>query len=81
MAMRGFGVQVTVRGTDGGAGRVQPLVVVARDERDAERVAAAAVRDAADAQTLRALTADEVRNYELDLDRHGDAKSLPALNF
>ena len=81
MAMKGFGVQVTIRAADGRAGRVQPLVVVARDERDAERVAAAAVRDAADAQTLRALTADEVRNYDLDLDRHGDAKSLPALNF
>jgi hypothetical protein len=80
MSMKGFGVQVTIRDRNG-ASHVQPLVVVARDERDAERVAAAAVRDAADAQTLRALTEDEVRNYDLDLDRHGDAKSLPALNF
>ena len=80
MSMKGFGVQVTIR--DGnGTPHVQPLVVVARDEQDAERVAAAAVRDAADTQTLRALTADEVRDYGLDLARHGDAKSLPALNF
>ena len=80
MSMKGFGVRVTIRDRDG-APRVQPLVVVARDERDAERVAAAAAGGDVDAETLRALTADEVRNYELDLDRHGDAKSLPALNF
>jgi hypothetical protein len=80
MSMKGFGVRVTIRDRDG-APRVQPLVVVARDERDAERVAAAAAGGDVDAETLRALTEDEVRDYGLDLGRHGDAKSLPALNF
>ena len=78
---RGFGVQVTLQSPDGGEPVVQPLVVVARDERDAELVAAAKGGEHADAQTIRELTDDEVQNYGLNLDVHGDAKALPVLNL
>lgn len=78
---KGFGVQVTVDGV-AGIDAVRPFVVVARDERDAEVVAAgAAGGGTADAEIIRELTADEARNYGLDLDRHGDAKALPVLNL
>ncbi len=75
---RAFGVQVTLPGDDAGA---RPLVVVARDERDAELVAARAAGAGANASTLRALTADEARQYGLDLARHGDARALPSLDL
>lgn len=76
---RGYGVQVIPR--DGqGAASVQPFVIVAADERDAELLAAAA-RDGAEVQVIRALTDDEARDYGLDLGRRGDMKALPVLNF
>ena len=75
---KGFGVQVR-RHLAGSEPVVQPLAVVATDERDAELVAAAFI--GGDAETIRQLTADEVMNYGLDLSVHGDAKALPILNF
>jgi hypothetical protein len=76
---RAFGVRVTR--TDGASPRVVPLVVVALDEREAEMIACAAAGDCADAETLRALTETEARNYGLDLSRHGDVKALPELHL
>ena len=40
--MKGFGVQVTLPDEPTGPGQVLPMVVVARDESDAELVATAA---------------------------------------
>jgi len=76
---RAFGVQVTVNDVSGGGQVAQPLVIVARDERDAELIAAAA--GGSDAQTLRELTDEEIASYGLDLEKHGDTKALPALNL
>lgn len=75
---KAFGVQVTLPGDESG---VRPLVVVARDERDAELVAAGAAGAGASASTLRTLTDEEARQYGLDLARHGDARALPALDL
>ena len=78
---KGFGVQVTVSSGEDAPAQVQPLVVVARDERDAELVAVAAAGGSASAETVRQLSDEEVANYGLDLARHGDAKALPVLNL
>jgi hypothetical protein len=78
---KGFGVTVTVTSPDGAEAKTAPLVVVARDERDAEAVAEAAAGPHAMAETLRELTAEEVREHGLDLEAHGSAKALPLLNL
>ena len=78
---KGFGVTVTVAQPGDEAAKTAPLVVVARDERDAELVAAQAAGPHASAETLRELTEDEVLAYELDLQAHGTAKVLPILNL
>lgn len=75
---RAFGVQVTPQGGDG---RPHPVVVIARDEFDAELVAAEAAGGRADTRFVRELSEDEAEQYGLDLRRHGDAKALPALNL
>jgi hypothetical protein len=79
---KAFGVRVAIRGAGGGEPVLQPLAVAARDERDAELIAAAAA-GGGDAQTevVRELTPDEARDYGLDLTVPGDVKALPALNF
>jgi hypothetical protein len=59
---------------------VQPLVIVAEDEREAELLAASQAADG-NAEVIRELTADEIEEYGLSLDRHGDVRALPALNF
>jgi hypothetical protein len=61
--------------------KTAPLVVVARDERDAELVATQAAGPNAHAETLRELTDDEVLTHGLDLQAHGSAKVLPILNL
>jgi hypothetical protein len=61
--------------------KIAPLVVVARDERDAELIAAQAAGPNASAETLRELTEDEITAYGLDLQNHGSAKVLPILNL
>jgi len=77
---KGFGVTVTV--TRGGAGATTAaLLVVARDERDAEAVAEKAAGPDALAETLRELTDAEVHEHGLDLGAHGTAKVLPILNL
>jgi hypothetical protein len=43
--MKGFGVQVTLPDEPTGPGQVLPMVVVARDESDAELIATAAAGD------------------------------------
>ena len=78
---KGFGVTVTVTQSGDQEAKTAPLVVVARDERDAELVAAQAAGPNASAETLRELTDDEVLAYGLDLQAHGTAKVLPILNL
>lgn len=78
---KGFGVSVTVTQPGGQKPKTAPLVVVARDEHDAELVAANAAGPNARAETLRELTAEEVREHGLDLQAHGSAKVLPILNL
>ena len=58
---KGFGVTVTVTQPGELEPKTAPLVVVARDELDAELVAATAAGPNARAETLRELTDDEVR--------------------
>ena len=78
---KGFGVTVTVTQSGDQEPTTAPLVVVARDERDAELVAAQAAGLNASAETLRELTDEEVLAYGLDLQAHGTAKVLPILNL
>ena len=78
---KGFGVTVTVLQPDGQEPKTAPLVVVARDERDAELVAVKAAGANASAETLRELTDEEITAYDLDLQAHGSAKVLPILNL
>ena len=78
---KGFGVTVTVTQPGDQAPRTAPLVVVARDEVDAELVAARAAGPNAQAETLRELTDEEVREHGLDLQAHGTTKVLPILNL
>ncbi|HEX2137197.1 MAG TPA: hypothetical protein VHG30_15060 [Microvirga sp.] len=78
---KGFGVTVTVTRPDRPEPTIAPVVVVARDERDAELVAEKALGPNAIAETLRELTAEEVREHDLDLRAHGTAKALPILNL
>ena len=75
MVNKGFGVTITAAGS-GAAADSQALVVVARDERDAELVAARLAGPNAGAETFRELTDEEVREYGLDLAEHGSARSL-----
>ena len=75
---KAYGVQVTAMD---GRGDAVPLAVVARNERDAELVASAAVGGKVQAQTFRELSEDEAANYGLDMNRHGDAKALPVLHL
>ena len=78
---KGFGVTVTVPQPDGQEPKTAPLVVVARDEQDAELVAVKAAGANASAETLRELTDEEVMAYDLDLQAHGSVKVLPILNL
>ena len=78
---KGFGVTVTVTQPGELEPKTAPLVVVARDELDAELVAATAAGPNARAETLREVTDDEVREHGLDLQAHGSAKVLPILNL
>ncbi|HEX2554706.1 MAG TPA: hypothetical protein VHL98_13470 [Microvirga sp.] len=78
---KGFGVTVTVTDPGGAGTKTAPLVVVARDERDAEAVAERAAGPQAIAETLRELTEEEIREHGLDLQSHGSAKALPILNL
>jgi hypothetical protein len=78
---KGFGVTVTVTQPGDREEKTAPLVVVARDETDAELVAAKAAGPNARAETLRELTDEEVRAHGLDLQAHGSAKVLPILNL
>ena len=78
---KGFGVTVTVAQPGSQDPKTAPLVVVARDERDAELVAVQAAGPNAHAETLRELTDEEVVAHGLDLQAHGSAKVLPILNL
>jgi len=78
---KGFGVTVTVTRPGERQPKTAPLVVVARDERDAELVAVQAAGPNASAETLRELTDAEVREHGLDLQAHGSAKVLPILSL
>ena len=74
---KAYGVQVTPK--DGGD--AVPLVVVARNERDAELVASAAAGGEVQAQTVRELSESEVASYGLDVSQHGDTRALPVLRL
>ena len=78
---RAFGVSVTVSKHEGQPPITAPLAVVAKDDRDAELVAARLAGPGASAETLRELTSQEALEYGLDLDEHGSAKALPILNL
>jgi hypothetical protein len=78
---KGFGVTVTLTPPGTTQTTTAPLVVVARDEQDAEAVAEKAAGGEAIAETLRELTADEVHEHGLDLAVHGSAKALPILKL
>jgi hypothetical protein len=77
---RAFGVTVKARRPDG-VGSATPLVVVAKDEVDAELVAARVAGAGTDAETMRELTAQEAVEYGLDLNELGSAKVLPTLDL
>ena len=78
---KAYGVSVTIPSFGGGTPQVQPWVVVATDEQDAALVAVRACCSGAspDAETLRELSPDEIREHDLDLLRHGMARALPTL--
>ena len=78
---KGFGVTVTVVQPGNQEPTTASVVVVARDERDAELVAARAAGPNAHAETLRELTDAEIVAHGLDLQTHGSAKVLPILNL
>jgi hypothetical protein len=78
---KGFGVTVTVAQPGEREPKIAPLVVVARDERDAELVAVQAAGPNAQAETLRELTDEEIVAHGLDLQAHGSVKVLPMLNL
>jgi hypothetical protein len=80
---KAYGVSVTIPSFGAGKAQVQPWVVVATDEQDAALVASRACCSGAptDVETLRELSADEVREHDLDLLRHGMAKALPTLEL
>lgn len=70
---KAFGVALATRDGDGPA---QALVVVARDEQDAELVACGFAGADASVETFRELSDQEILEYGLDLSQHGSAKSL-----
>ena len=80
---KAYGVSVTVPRLGAARPQAQPWVVVARDEDDAALLVSRACCSGSpiDAETLRELSADEVREHALDLGCHGMAKALPALEF
>ncbi|MER2249685.1 hypothetical protein ABS772_07125 [Methylorubrum podarium] len=78
---RAYGVQVTAPGPDGGEPRTVPVLVVAGDEQDALLVVSEAVGDDAEAEVLRELTDEEIREHGLDLEQRGAAKSLAMLKL
>ena len=78
---KAFGVTVMIPERNGQGSTTAPLAVVARDERDAELVAARLTGAEASAETLRELTSQEAFEYGLDLNEHGSARALPVLNL
>jgi hypothetical protein len=78
---KGYGVTIKVAQPGDPEPTTAPLVVVARDERDAEVVAEKAAGPNAHAETLRELTEEEILEYGLDMNAHGTAKALPILHF
>ncbi len=72
---KGFGVTVT-RPRNGGGQDRSALVVVATDEFDAELIATRLAGASGETEIFRELTADEVKEYGLDLSAHGTAKAL-----
>jgi hypothetical protein len=78
---KGFGVRVTVARSGEQEPKVAPVLVVARDEQDAEIVAAQAAGAGAQAEALRELSDEEVMEHGLDLQAHGSVKSLSILSL
>ena len=78
---KAFGVTITFTPPGSTQSTTAPLVVVARDERDAEAVAERAAGGEAMAETLRELSPEEILEHGLDLQVHGSAKSLPILSL
>jgi hypothetical protein len=79
MMNKGYGVQVTV--TSAGLRNSVPVVVVARNEREAELIASAAAEGEVQTDTIRELSHEEAASYGLDLAQHGQTKALPVLNL
>jgi hypothetical protein len=76
---KGYGVQVAV--TNAGLRNSVPVVVVARNEREAELIASAAAKGEVQTDAIRELSLEEVASYGLDLAQHGQTKALPVLNL
>ncbi|MBX9933995.1 MAG: hypothetical protein K2Y56_21160 [Methylobacterium sp.] len=78
---KAFGVQVTVAPSGLQEAKIAPVIVVAKDDQDAALVAAEAAGEGAQAETLRELTEQEIKEHGLDLREHGALKALPMLNL
>lgn len=78
-ANRAFGVRVDVPGRSDR--NSIPVLVIARDEQEAELVAAEAAGSNAQAEVFRELTAAEIREHRLDLNRRGSVTTLAVLNL
>ena len=75
-ANRAYGVRVDVPGRAG-----VPVLVIARDELDAELLAAQAAGPDAHAEVFRELDRDEIREHGLDLRERGSVRSLATLRL
>ncbi|ACA17221.1 conserved hypothetical protein [Methylobacterium sp. 4-46] len=78
---KAFGVQVTVKQAHSSEPRTAPVLVVARDEMDAELLVSESAGPGSSATVMRELTREEVLEHQIDLDQHGSMKSLPILNL
>ncbi|WP_375275544.1 hypothetical protein [Methylorubrum thiocyanatum] len=75
-ANRAYGVRVDLPGRAG-----VPVLVIARDELDAELLAAEAAGPDAHAEVFRELDRDEIREHGLDLRDRGSVRSLATLRL
>ena len=78
---KAFGVQVTVMQTQSSEPKTAPVLVIARDELDAEILASQAAGPRSSATVIRELTVEEVAEHQMNLDERGSIKSLPMLNL
>lgn len=78
---KAFGVQVTVTKAHSSESKTAPVLVIARDEFDAELLVSQAAGPGSSATALRELTSQEVAEHQMNLDERGSMKSLPVLDL